>query len=250
MPTLRILNGPAAGRTCEVGDGASIGRAAECTLVLSDASISRRHAGIVREGAGWIVRDEGSRNGLWHADARVAQLRLAPDAEFRLGEVRLQWVADAQAAQPAPVELEEIELDELDPAELDPVELDAVELDPVDLDPEPFAPVTLRTKQTPAAAPLPAAAQVRSARDARQPERASAAATRGILQYKKVEQREGLASSDLSQLPLWLKLVAALVAAALFVGLFWTAFRGTAWLKGGAASSAEAPLDAGAPQDG
>lgn len=234
MPKLRVLNGPAAGQVHVVAAGATVGRAAECTVVLGDASISRRHASLERDAAGWLVRDEGSRNGLWAEEARVQELRLADGAEFRLGEVRLRFVADA--------------------AERESVPAAAIELEEIVLDDEPLAPAAPRAAAAPqaplrdTAAPAPAPVLRQQAPAAGRPaERASAAATRGILQYKKVEQREGLAASDLSQLPGWLKLVAALLALALFAAVFWTAFRGTAWLKGEPQPAAEAEQQ---PQDG
>jgi hypothetical protein len=44
--------------------GATIGRSRDCDLVLSDTSISRTHAQIVRTGGGWAIRDLRSTNGL------------------------------------------------------------------------------------------------------------------------------------------------------------------------------------------
>ena len=78
----------------------------------------------------------------------------------------------------------------------------------------------------PATAPAPRTA-------ARPAERASAAATRGLLQYNKVEQREGLVSTDFSQMSAWMKCAVLAVAVAVFVGLFWLAFYGGAWLRSG-----------------
>ena len=42
---------------------ALIGRDVSCDVVLDSKSVSRRHAAIRREGAGWTVQDLGSTNG-------------------------------------------------------------------------------------------------------------------------------------------------------------------------------------------
>jgi len=68
----------------------------------------------------------------------------------------------------------------------------------------------------------------------RAPERGQggAAATRAVLQYNKVEAQAGLAHADLAQLPAWVKLAIAVVALALFAGLFWAAFHTASFFKG------------------
>ena len=186
MDTLRVMTGPEAGRVLELHAPVVIGRLAECDLVLTDASISRRHARVERSAEGWVVRDEGSRNGLWSEGERVSVLRLTPGMEFRLGEVALRLES----------QVDEVELE---------LELELPE---------------------PATAPAPRTA-------ARPVERASAAATRGLLQYSKVEQREGLVSTDFSQMSGWMKCAVLAAAVAVFVGLFWLAFYGGAWLRSG-----------------
>ena len=41
----------------------TIGRDAGCDLVLADMTVSRTHAGLRREGSGWLLSDAGSTNG-------------------------------------------------------------------------------------------------------------------------------------------------------------------------------------------
>jgi hypothetical protein len=41
----------------------TIGRDAGCDLVLADMTVSRTHAGLRREGGGWLLSDAGSTNG-------------------------------------------------------------------------------------------------------------------------------------------------------------------------------------------
>lgn len=50
----------------------TLGRATECTVPIRDRYLSRRHAEIVRESHGWLVRDCGSVNGTLLNGTRVA----------------------------------------------------------------------------------------------------------------------------------------------------------------------------------
>ena len=50
----------------------TLGRATECTVPIRDRYLSRRHAEIVRDGEGWMVRDCGSVNGTLLNGSRVA----------------------------------------------------------------------------------------------------------------------------------------------------------------------------------
>ena len=61
---------------------ATIGRSIECDCVVSEASVSRRHAELRRVGEGWLVRDLGSRNG-----TRLNGVRVTAETEARPGDV-------------------------------------------------------------------------------------------------------------------------------------------------------------------
>lgn len=71
-----------------------IGRAPECDIVLSDPSISRRHANLWIDGTSPMVQDLDSRNGTFVGDVRVSGvLGVAPGQTIRLGhtlELRVQ----------------------------------------------------------------------------------------------------------------------------------------------------------------
>jgi FHA domain/Domain of unknown function (DUF1707) len=58
-----------------------LGRSRDCDCVLAEPSVSRRHAGLRRDGRRWILRDLGSRNG-----TRVNGLRLLDEAEVAPGD--------------------------------------------------------------------------------------------------------------------------------------------------------------------
>jgi hypothetical protein len=58
-----------------------LGRSRECDCVLAEPSVSRRHAGLRRDGPRWLLRDLGSRNG-----TRVNGVRLLDEAEVAAGD--------------------------------------------------------------------------------------------------------------------------------------------------------------------
>jgi FHA domain/Domain of unknown function (DUF1707) len=49
----------------------TLGRSHYCDVVLAHDTVSRRHAEIRRDGAGWYLRDLGSSNGTWLGGSRV-----------------------------------------------------------------------------------------------------------------------------------------------------------------------------------
>jgi hypothetical protein len=71
------------GTTLEVvKDRFLIGRGRHCDLVIDSAKISREHAAIFRDGAGWSIEDLGSSNGTWHKRERIDRRRIADGDEF------------------------------------------------------------------------------------------------------------------------------------------------------------------------
>ncbi len=52
-------------------NGAVIGRALECDIVIASKSVSREHTRLYREGRRWFVEDMGSTNGTYLNDVRV-----------------------------------------------------------------------------------------------------------------------------------------------------------------------------------
>jgi hypothetical protein len=59
----------------------TLGRSRECDCILSDPSVSRRHAELRRDGDRWLLHDLGSRNG-----TRVNSVRLLDEAEVGPGD--------------------------------------------------------------------------------------------------------------------------------------------------------------------
>ncbi|MFN0058840.1 MAG: adenylate/guanylate cyclase domain-containing protein [Planctomycetota bacterium] len=69
-----------------------IGRSKECELCLPHESVSRVHATIVGDGAGWTVTDQNSRNGIYLASQRVQQHRLRHNDVLVLGSVEIRFL--------------------------------------------------------------------------------------------------------------------------------------------------------------
>ena len=204
MPRLYILSGPDLGKSVDVADGATVGRAAECAVYLRDPSVSRQHARLERSGDGWRIVDTQSRNGVSVRGARVPAAGLSDGEEFLVGEVHLRFRL-GPGDRPVTAELEEISLAE---------------------DPPPAPVPATPLERTATSIPRPGAPELRGPR---------------ILQYKRIPDREGFFGSDLAQQPLWIRLGAVLLALALFGAIFLFAFKGTSMLKARTSEIPEEP---------
>jgi len=72
---VRVAEGPDIGAELLLGEEGRayvLGRAEGCDLPLADPDASREHASVVRRGAQVLLRDMGSRNGVWLGDQRLA----------------------------------------------------------------------------------------------------------------------------------------------------------------------------------
>jgi pSer/pThr/pTyr-binding forkhead associated (FHA) protein len=95
---------PAAGRYLALAEGAElllvalegevtrVGRSRSADLFLDDATVSRRHALLVRRGEAVHVLDDHSLNGVWVNGARVTDAELADGDHIVLGRVSLRFV--------------------------------------------------------------------------------------------------------------------------------------------------------------
>lgn len=71
---LVFLEGPARGRQLTLAqDMITLGRSADCTVVLRDDYTSSQHARLTRRGATWVVEDLGSTNGTTVAGRRISR---------------------------------------------------------------------------------------------------------------------------------------------------------------------------------
>jgi hypothetical protein len=99
MAALRLV--PASGPPIEVSqDQVLVGREPTCDVVLTDGSVSRKHARIERRGRLWAVVDQGSANGTFVDSQRITETALRSGQEIRFGSVtfRIQIEEEAAAA--------------------------------------------------------------------------------------------------------------------------------------------------------
>jgi pSer/pThr/pTyr-binding forkhead associated (FHA) protein len=83
---LGAISGPHTGRIVEVQGELTVGRDPGCVLRLDDPKVSRRHATLARTAGGLEIRDDGSLNGTWVNDDRIAGSRaLAAGDRVRIG---------------------------------------------------------------------------------------------------------------------------------------------------------------------
>ena len=82
------------------GDETTIGRTDDNALVLSDFSVSRRHARITREGEDWVLEDLGSHNGTL-VNEKIIQKKVLDDGDhIKIGNNHLVFqIAEAEAEE-------------------------------------------------------------------------------------------------------------------------------------------------------
>jgi pSer/pThr/pTyr-binding forkhead associated (FHA) protein len=248
MPKIFVLSGPDVGMSFEVQEGASFGRASECAVPLRHASVSRHHAHVEVDGGSWWIVDDGSRNGLTVRGERVPRAPVADGDEFQLGEVLLRFrlAGATAAAHPRASDV----ADDRSPAVIHDVR-PAVASDEIVIEGDWESQETMPPRQmnitgpampapAPPQAPLVETPRMETARQ-RATEKLRAAGampaavtgSRGVLQYNKVEAREGFAASDLGQQPWWIKAAVLVLVTLVCAVVAWLAFRGTIWMRGG-----------------
>ncbi|MSO57879.1 MAG: FHA domain-containing protein [Thermoleophilia bacterium] len=85
--------GGRAGETFErIGERTLIGRSPECDVFLDDVTVSRRHAELLQQGQGYVVRDLGSLNGTFVNRRRIDEATLEDDDEVQIGKYRLTFL--------------------------------------------------------------------------------------------------------------------------------------------------------------
>jgi len=87
---VRCMTGPEAGESWLMErDVIRIGSAKTGDIVLTDPTVSRRHAEIRRGRDGVLLRDLGSTNGVFVGQVRAKEVYLGPDTHFRVGRTEL-----------------------------------------------------------------------------------------------------------------------------------------------------------------
>jgi ATP-binding cassette subfamily C protein len=91
------------GQEVPLGSGAAtIGRSDDCTIVIKDNRISRRHANVELVDGRVRVVDNGSANGIWVGDKQVQSLDLEPGGRFRIASTIFELVGPPPPPLPAP----------------------------------------------------------------------------------------------------------------------------------------------------
>lgn len=100
MATLIVLQGPDKGRTLKATDEhVLIGRGSD-QMPLTDSSVSRRHAELRRNEAGWQLVDLGSANGTYLNGVRLnGAARLKHGDQLRLGSTLLVYTGDERVEE-------------------------------------------------------------------------------------------------------------------------------------------------------
>jgi hypothetical protein len=73
-------------------DRLTIGRSPDSDIFLDDVTVSRRHAVLAREGAGFSIEDLGSLNGTFVNRHRIESAVLATDDEVQIGKYRMTFL--------------------------------------------------------------------------------------------------------------------------------------------------------------
>ncbi|MCB9689167.1 MAG: sigma 54-interacting transcriptional regulator, partial [Alphaproteobacteria bacterium] len=89
---LKVVSGPDEGKTAEFDhDVIRIGAAEGNHFLLTDATVSRRHAEITRTQDGLVLRDLGSTNGTYLGQVRIKEVYLGENRSFRVGKTDLEF---------------------------------------------------------------------------------------------------------------------------------------------------------------
>ena len=90
VASLVVRSGSQAGASFALqGQVTRLGRHPESEIMLDDITVSRRHAQIVRDGAHYVIHDDGSLNGTYVNAQRVEQATLMQGDEIQIGKFRL-----------------------------------------------------------------------------------------------------------------------------------------------------------------
>jgi len=78
---LSVVEGPLKGKSYELGDDLTVGRAEKCHIVVDDTYISQVHARFFADGETFVVEDLGSTNGTY-----LNRRRITSPAELSRGD--------------------------------------------------------------------------------------------------------------------------------------------------------------------
>jgi pSer/pThr/pTyr-binding forkhead associated (FHA) protein len=94
---LVVKRGPNAGSRFALDSGrTTIGRHPDSDIFLDDVTVSRRHAEVHNDGAGFTVSDVGSLNGTYLNRERIESAQLHSGDELQIGKFRLVFIHEIQ----------------------------------------------------------------------------------------------------------------------------------------------------------
>jgi pSer/pThr/pTyr-binding forkhead associated (FHA) protein len=99
VPVLMILNGPNKGDAYRLeGTDIVLGRHPEADIFLSDITVSREHARIVREENEFVLYDNGSLNGTYLNRHEIERAVLNDQDEIQVGKFKIMYLAPRRGA--------------------------------------------------------------------------------------------------------------------------------------------------------
>ena len=106
---IRVVKGPDRGeeRLLE-GGSLFVGKHGASDLVLTDETVSRQHAELTLLDRGVRVRDLDSKNGTFFGGSRVESVVVPVPCEIRVGDTRIELIADDESLPEAPPERTEL----------------------------------------------------------------------------------------------------------------------------------------------
>jgi transcriptional regulator with PAS, ATPase and Fis domain len=88
---LHVIEGPDKGLKKMIPPhGLVVGKARDCSFMLTDSTVSARHFRVLPSDLGFVVQDLGSRNGTWFHGARVHEICVGRKESFKAGRSALR----------------------------------------------------------------------------------------------------------------------------------------------------------------
>jgi DNA-binding NtrC family response regulator len=98
-----VIKGPDRGEAVRLThDAVSFGTGPQCSLVLTDKAVSRKHLEAALAGDEVVVTDCGSTNGSWIQGSRFDKISIGFGAEFKLGRTVIKFLPDEEVVEPEP----------------------------------------------------------------------------------------------------------------------------------------------------
>src|ERR1700712_3896217 len=98
-----VIKGPDRGEAVRLtGDPVSFGSGPQCSLVLTDKTVSRKHLEAQLVGDEVLMIDCGSTNGTFIQGSRFEKISIGFGAEVKLGRTVIKFLPDEEIVEPEP----------------------------------------------------------------------------------------------------------------------------------------------------